>query len=93
MDRQRSGSKGGRETVKRHGKAHMSEIGKKGHEATIARHFNGDRDGYHRYLRGRAAELGVEGFVDKLMRERLEQGEKIVCEELPVLSDPDDCPW
>lgn len=45
MDRQRSGAKGGRETVKRHGPKHMAEIGAKGFASLVAGKFQGDRQG------------------------------------------------
>lgn len=44
------GSKGGRTTVKRHGRDHMSRIGRKGYEAVIDKHFDGDESAYYQYL-------------------------------------------
>jgi hypothetical protein len=38
MDRKQAGSKGGQETVKRHGTQHMSKIGKRGAASTWQRY-------------------------------------------------------
>jgi hypothetical protein len=37
------GRQGGRSTTKRHGRAHMKAIGAAGFNATVARHWQGDR--------------------------------------------------
>ena len=37
------GRRGGQATVKRHGRQHMSEIGKAGFEAMVQKYWNGDR--------------------------------------------------
>jgi general stress protein YciG len=44
------GSKGGRQTVNKHGREHMSQIGRKGFEATTERHFNGDPNKHKSWL-------------------------------------------
>jgi general stress protein YciG len=36
------GSRGGRQTVAKHGRAHMSRIGKRGFETTTRRHFRNE---------------------------------------------------
>jgi general stress protein YciG len=90
MDRGEAGSKGGKTTVAKHGREHMAEIGAKGFATTVARHYGGDAAEYLRVQRRRAAEHGVAGFVDRLMKERLDQGQDIVSYELPVLLEPDD---
>ena len=95
MDRSIS-SKGGKQTLANHGVEHFREIGKRGFEANVAKNWAGDKDEYLRVQRKRAAEHGVEGFVSRLMKERLERGEETVCVELPVLLEPDedsDFPW
>jgi len=38
MTKQEAGRLGGQTTFKRHGRAHMSEIGRKGYEATAAKY-------------------------------------------------------
>lgn len=40
------GSKGGRATVEKHGRGHMSKIGKQGFQATTDKYFQGQR-AYH----------------------------------------------
>jgi hypothetical protein len=92
---ERRGAAGGRATVKKHGKAHMAAIGAKSFAATVARHYAGDREEYLRAQRAKAAEYGVSGFVDRLLREELAEGKRIASRELPVFSDPDDdgLPW
>ena len=93
MDRSIS-SKGGRTTVQRHGKTHMAEIGARGFETTVNRHWGGDRASYLKYLRERANESVMEGFVDRELARRRDQGEEVESIELPVLSEPDDeLPW
>lgn len=79
--------------MERHGKPHMAQIGARGFETTVNRHFGGDKAEYLRYLHGRANELGVNGFVEKLMQERLDKGDQITSVELPVFSDSDHDPF
>lgn len=71
----------------------MAEIGKRGFETTVARHWQGDRAAYRDYLGLRRHEAQIESFVDREMERRLAAGEKTVCVELPVLSGPDDVPF
>ena len=49
------GQRGGTTTVQRHGRAHMSKIGKAGFEATVHKHWNGNREACLRRLK----ELGL----------------------------------
>jgi hypothetical protein len=49
------GQKGGRTTVERHGREHMSKIGKRGFAVIVQKYWNGDRDAYCRRLK----ELGL----------------------------------
>jgi general stress protein YciG len=94
MDRGAAGSKGGRTTFERYGKEHFREIGKRGFQATVNRHYGGDAQEYLRVQRKRAVEHGLAGFVDRLMQERLDQGVRITSVELPVILEPDDdVPW
>lgn len=44
------GSKGGRATVERHGRAHMSRLGVRGFWTTVVRHWDGDARAYVNYL-------------------------------------------
>jgi hypothetical protein len=93
MERGARGSKGGRTTFERYGPRHMAEIGARGFAATVARHWQGDRQGCLDWLRARAHEKRIDAFVDRELQRRLDNGGKTVCEELPVLSDPDDLPF
>ncbi len=86
----RAGSKGGRTTFERYGSKHLADIGKRGFETTVARHWAGDRQGFTDWLRAKAHESRIESFVDRELIRRMEQGEKTVCEEIPILTDPDD---
>ena len=44
------GSKGGRATVERHGRKHMSKLGVRGFWATVSRHWDGDARAYVNYM-------------------------------------------
>ncbi len=70
----------------------MAEIGAKGFKSFTDRYFQGDRTQAGDWLRTRAHEKRIEGFVDRELARRLENGENVACMELPVLSDPDDAP-
>jgi hypothetical protein len=71
----------------------MREIGAKGFASTVARHWQGDKEGYLKHLRAQSWEKGVGGFVDRLLQEQLDSGREIASVELPVIDDPDECPW
>lgn len=87
------GSAGGRETLKRYGKEHFREIGRKGFQSFTDRYFAGDRQQAGEWLRTRAHERQLDSFVERELERRLEAGEKTACEELPVLSEADDVPF
>lgn len=93
MDRAAAGSKGGRTTAERYGPKYMAEFGAKGFATTVARHWQGDRKAYRDYLGLRRHEAQLDSFVDRELQRRLDQGEKIVSMELPILSDPDELPF
>lgn len=90
MERGPPGSAGGRETLRRHGVEHFRELGRRGFESFTARYFQGDRQQATDWLRTRAHERRIEGFVDRELARRLEDGQEIASLELPVLDDPDD---
>lgn len=48
------GKKGGRTTVRKHGRQHMSKIGRKGFEQTTNLYFGGDENAHKEYM----AEMG-----------------------------------
>lgn len=89
----RPGSAGGRETLKRHGVEHFREIGKRGFQSFTDRYFSGDRQQAGDWLRTRAHEKRLDSFVERELARRLENGEKIVCEEIPVMSEADEVPF
>ncbi|SIN88155.1 hypothetical protein SAMN05444166_1420 [Singulisphaera sp. GP187] len=72
------------------GRTWMQEIGKRGFRATVDRYFDGDSAAYLRVQRARAWEHGVGGFVDRVLQERLDKGERIASVELPVVCDPEE---
>ncbi|OJW21239.1 MAG: hypothetical protein BGO49_24830 [Planctomycetales bacterium 71-10] len=87
------GSAGGRETLRRYGSEHFRELGKRGFHSFTERYFAGDRQQAGDWLRAKAHEKELEGFVEREMERRLQNGEQSVCMELPCLSDPDDEPF
>lgn len=68
----------------------MSEIGKRGFRATVDRYYDGDATAYLRVQRARAWEHGMGRFIDRVLQERLDKGERIASVELPVVCDPDE---
>ena len=89
----RPGSAGGRETLRRHGVDHFREIGRKGFQSFTDRYFQGDRQQATDWLRTRAHERRIDSFVERELARRLENGERTVCEEIPVLSEADEVPF
>jgi hypothetical protein len=49
-----AGRLGGLQTKRRHGRQHYQQAGAKGFMATVARHWQGDKEGYMRYLQTHA---------------------------------------
>lgn len=86
----RPGSAGGRATLAKHGVEHFRELGRKGFQSFTDRYFQGDREQATDWLRTRAHERRIDGFVDRELARRLENGEKVVCEEMVCFSDADD---
>jgi ribosomal protein S12 methylthiotransferase accessory factor YcaO len=84
MSRQEAGSKGGKETLKRYGRAWMRELGKRGIQATANKYFAGSVAECMSYLRKKAAELQIAALAD-------EEGR--ACVEVPILLDPDIDPF
>jgi hypothetical protein len=61
------GRQGGRSCYRRDGRRHMAEIGARGFDATVARHWAGDRASYAAWLRERARFAVVEAAADMLL--------------------------
>ncbi len=87
------GSAGGRATLEKHGVEHFRELGRKGFQSFTDRYFSGDRQQAGDWLRTRAHEKRLDSFVEKELARRLENGEKVVCEEIPCFSEPDEVPF
>jgi hypothetical protein len=81
------GAEGGRETLRRHGRKHFSDIGKRGFDALVNKWFMGDKDEAIKWLHGQQSERQV----DRLLSERPAEG--ITCVEMPVFLDPDTDPF
>jgi hypothetical protein len=90
MDR---GSAGGRESLRRHGVEHFREIGRKGFRSFTDRYFQADRQQAGDWLRTRAHEKRLWSFVERELARRLENGEKVVCEEMTCFSEADEVPF
>ena len=61
------GRQGGRHCHARHGREHMRTIGAAGFNATVARHWAGDRAGYLAWLRDHARFFTVEAAAEVLL--------------------------
>lgn len=81
------GSEGGNETLRKYGRKHFSEIGKRGFLSFANKYFAGNKDEAISYLHLQAAERRI----DALVSEKLGSGEE-TCVEMPVILSPDDDP-
>jgi hypothetical protein len=61
------GRQGGRRCRELHGREHMRTIGARGFDATVARHWAGDRAGYVAWLRDHARFRVIEAAADVLL--------------------------
>jgi hypothetical protein len=84
MSKEEAGSKGGKETLKRYGRAWMQELGKRGLRATANKYFAGSVSECMSYLRKKAGELQIAALADE---------EGMSCVEVPILLDPDADPY
>ena len=64
MSKAEAGRIGGRATKKRHGIEHYRAAGRKGFMVTVARHWQGDKSGYLRWLRERGWLAEVHALFD-----------------------------
>jgi len=64
LSKAEAGRIGGRATKKRHGIAHYRAAGRKGFMTTLARHWQGDKPGYLRWLRERGWLAQVHALFD-----------------------------
>lgn len=71
----------------------MQAIGRKGFQAFTDRYFSGDRDEATSWLHRRAATKHADSHADRILQERLDAGERVACQELPVYEDESDVPF
>jgi hypothetical protein len=71
----------------------MAAIGRKGYMVTCARWFRGDEAEMNQWLHKQASERQIERMVSAKLDARIANGETCVCEELPVILDPEDDPF
>ena len=81
LSKAEAGRIGGRATRKRHGIEHYRAAGRKGFMVTVARHWQGDKSGYLRWLR----EHGWLANVTKLFDAEPVGPDGIKAIELPIL--------
>jgi hypothetical protein len=93
MDKAEAGRLGGKATVARHGRRHMSQIGKRGFETTVARHWQGDRATYREWLLARAWNVVIDALTDAKIDAALAAGATTVCVEIPLVESEDEIPW
>lgn len=65
----------------------MQEIARKGYDATLARHFHGDRQAFNDWLSAHKNEAALQ----KAAQAKLDAGE--TCVEIPCALHPDDDPF
>jgi hypothetical protein len=81
MNKQEAGRKGGTNTLRRYGKEHFRQIGKRGFLSFVNRYLSGNGSEAMAYLRKKWAELQLVRLADQ---------EGQTCIETPVLLEPDD---
>ena len=86
MTKAEAGRIGGMTTKKRHGIEHFRAAGKKGFMVTCARHWQGDKAGYVRYLQA----LGLLAEFDRAFEDRPYGPDGVKSMELPPLPGDDD---
>ena len=78
---------GGLACLQKHGREFYREIGKKGYQATLARHWQGDALAYRRWLIAKGWNVVVDALADIELSRRLAAGEPTACVELTYLDD------
>jgi hypothetical protein len=87
MSKAEAGRLGGLQTKKRHGLEHYREAGKKGFMVTVARHWQGDKVGYMRWLWARGWHADLMRILDA---EPPPAPGEIRVVEIPVLPEEED---
>ena len=79
-----AGRLGGVQTKGRHGRQHFQQAGAKGFQTTVARHWQGDKEGYLRYLHTQ----GWHSYLIRLMDQQPPPAPgEIRVTEIPVLPE------
>src|SRR5438132_12331258 len=61
------GRLGGKATLARYGRPHFQAIGRRGYQATLARHWQGDRRGFAQWLHGHALTAVADALADRVL--------------------------
>src|SRR5262249_55520931 len=85
VTRRQAGRLGGLQTLSRHGREHMRAIGRAGFNATVARHWQGDRAGYREWLAQRQHLAAIERAADFELDRQLDTAALVACIELSEL--------
>jgi hypothetical protein len=84
------GAAGGKAILEKYGRQYFRDLGRRGFDALVAKHFAGSKDEAINWLQSHS----TESHLDRLLREKQDRqiadGAKIVCEELPISLWPDD---
>jgi hypothetical protein len=85
-----AGRLGGLQTKRRHGRQHFQQAGAKGFMATVARHWQGDKRGYLRWLHAQGWHSQLIALLDK---EPPPPPGEIQVTEIPTLPEELEEPW
>ncbi len=87
------GSEGGKATLKRHGKQHFAEIGRRGFEALVNKWFGGSKDEAINWLHSHSTESQIDRLLSAKHDAQIADGATITCTEMPVFLDADSDPF
>src|SRR5690242_14366754 len=81
------GRLGGLVCLEKHGREFYRQIGKRGYQATLARHWQGDALAYRRWLVAKGWNAVADALADCEINRRLAAGDAIACVELTYLDE------
>lgn len=87
------GREGGRAVLKKYGKQHFAEIGRRGFDALVNKWFGGNKDEAILWLHGQQSERQIDRLLTAKHEAQIADGASIVCTEMPVFCSPDDDPF
>src|SRR5438270_1019044 len=87
MSMRERGRLGGLATLARYGRRHMAEIGKRGFETTVARHWQGDRLAYRDFLHARNWNMLSDALAGQELARQIAAGATIASIELPWMDE------